>query len=175
MRLTRILCFSRNSWLCYGFLLVGLFFLVGGLLPPLGVKCGQPIMADWLYEVFSASCQQQPTRTFWILGYPMALCARCIGVYLGFSSGALYCSIQQQRVTLSGFVIVVLVTVAFGEKLLEWSNLWLANNTVRLLSGIGLGFLIFLLVSWVMSSVMMRVKGYAIALFSKTKPLSRLD
>lgn len=29
------------------------------------------------------SCHQQPDRSFWILGYPIALCARCLGVYVG--------------------------------------------------------------------------------------------
>jgi uncharacterized membrane protein len=164
------LYFLVSRWLCCGLLLLGLFFLIGGSLPPLAVKCGQPLLADWFYDVFSGSCQQQPTRTFWMLDYPMALCARCVGVYLGFSSSSVY-GVFQQKVTVSGFFIVALVIVTFGEKALEWSNIWAGNNEIRFLSGIGLGFLIFLLVSWVIGFVMMRVKNYAVQYWKTTSNL----
>lgn len=38
---------------------------------------------------FSLVCHQHPDRCFWILGAPVAVCARCFGIYLGAAIGLL--------------------------------------------------------------------------------------
>lgn len=55
-----------------------------------------PLVADGgirgaavLYTIFSPHCHQIPERCFHIAGHPLAVCARCLGVYLGFFLGAL--------------------------------------------------------------------------------------
>lgn len=42
-----------------------------------------------VYAVFSPLCHQEPARCFRISGFPLAVCARCTGVYLGFFLGLL--------------------------------------------------------------------------------------
>ena len=49
-----------------------------------GLRC-----AAVLYTIFSPHCHQIPERCFHITGHPLAVCARCLGVYLGFFLGAL--------------------------------------------------------------------------------------
>lgn len=39
--------------------------------------------SPWLYVAFRAVCHQRPERAIWIAGAPMAICARCFGIYLG--------------------------------------------------------------------------------------------
>ncbi len=46
-------------------------------------------LAAWGVTLFfSFACHQDPTRSFWIAGAPVAVCARCLGIYLGAAAGA---------------------------------------------------------------------------------------
>jgi len=40
-----------------------------------------------VYGSFAAICHQMPERSFHWLGYPLAVCARCLGIYAGFLLG----------------------------------------------------------------------------------------
>jgi len=43
--------------------------------------------AAWIILAFSPLCHQEPARSFQVDGHPMAVCARCTGIYLGFLLG----------------------------------------------------------------------------------------
>jgi uncharacterized membrane protein len=45
--------------------------------------------APLVYAVFSPLCHQDPGRCFRLAGFPLAVCARCTGVYFGFVLGLL--------------------------------------------------------------------------------------
>ena len=45
--------------------------------------------ASLVYAAFSPLCHQDPARCLRIAGFPLAVCARCTGVYLGFFLGLL--------------------------------------------------------------------------------------
>jgi uncharacterized membrane protein len=40
-----------------------------------------------LHDCFAPLCHQRPERSFWAFGYPLAVCARCTGIYGGFLLG----------------------------------------------------------------------------------------
>ena len=42
-----------------------------------------------LQRAFSLICHQRPERSFWIFGAPVAVCARCLGLYIGAAIGLL--------------------------------------------------------------------------------------
>jgi uncharacterized membrane protein len=42
-----------------------------------------------LHAAYGRVCHQMPERSLWILGYPMSVCARCLGIYLGYVAGLL--------------------------------------------------------------------------------------
>ena len=42
-----------------------------------------------LHQGFALICHQRAERSFWIFGAPMAVCARCFGIYLGAAVGLL--------------------------------------------------------------------------------------
>jgi len=46
-----------------------------------------PWQIQWQHEAFSNLCHQNPARSFWINGQPMAVCSRCLGIYAGFGIG----------------------------------------------------------------------------------------
>ena len=41
-----------------------------------------------LYAAFSWICHQRPQRTWLVGGYPLAVCVRCLGLYVGALGGA---------------------------------------------------------------------------------------
>ena len=41
-----------------------------------------------IYTGFAAACHQMPERAFYAWGLPMAVCARCFGLYVGAAAGA---------------------------------------------------------------------------------------
>jgi uncharacterized membrane protein len=46
-------------------------------------------LAAWaVTQFFSVVCHQDPGRSFWLAGAPVAVCARCLGIYLGAAAGA---------------------------------------------------------------------------------------
>ena len=55
---------------------------------PLAASSGRP--EGWfLYQAFAPFCHQQPRRSWQLQGYPLAVCARCVGVYGGLLLAAL--------------------------------------------------------------------------------------
>ncbi len=42
-----------------------------------------------LQRAFALVCHQRPERCFWIFGAPVAVCSRCLGIYLGAALGLL--------------------------------------------------------------------------------------
>jgi uncharacterized membrane protein len=48
----------------------------------------QPIVSFAVLAFFSRVCHQDPVRSLWVGGVPMAVCARCFGIYLGGAAGA---------------------------------------------------------------------------------------
>lgn len=55
---------------------------------PLLAKLGFALSAFAIFQFFSLSCHQDPARSFWIAGAPLAVCTRCTGIYLGAAAGA---------------------------------------------------------------------------------------
>src|SRR5882724_8179404 len=52
---------------------------------PLAVKTGHPFWGLTMYRAFSYVCHQIPERSFFIAGHQFAVCARCTGLYAGFT------------------------------------------------------------------------------------------
>ncbi len=77
--------------LVYGLTAAGtLAWLAGIFLAPLLRSRGIG-GAALVYALYSPVCHQLPARSFIAWGFPLGVCARCLGIYLGFAAGlALY-------------------------------------------------------------------------------------
>jgi uncharacterized membrane protein len=78
---------ARAAWaMC-----VGAAALVVGvvLLAPLARGAGWTVLAELLYRSFRVACHQMPERAFEVAGHPLAVCARCTGLYAGALAGLL--------------------------------------------------------------------------------------
>ena len=50
---------------------------------------GSPLLSQVVYKLFSGACHQIPERSFYLWGFPLAVCARCAGLYAGAAAGLL--------------------------------------------------------------------------------------
>jgi uncharacterized membrane protein len=62
----------------------------------IGAVVGAPYAASrgWIagpliYAFFDRICHQIPERSFWAFGHQLAVCHRCLGLYVGFAAGLL--------------------------------------------------------------------------------------
>lgn len=51
--------------------------------PPLLAHAHRELAAFVLYRSFAAVCHQIPARSYRLCGFPLAVCARCTGIYAG--------------------------------------------------------------------------------------------
>lgn len=66
-------------------------WLAAIFLAPWLASRGAANAARFVYAVFSPVCHQIPARCFVFHGHPLAVCGRCLGIYVGFAVGlALY-------------------------------------------------------------------------------------
>jgi uncharacterized membrane protein len=106
-----------------------------------------------------AVCHRIPERSFHVGGYQLPLCARCSGMYLGAVTGLVFQSIlgwKRARTPHWKILVVLVVFVAaFGIDginsylyllkqirpgfLAQIPNIYIPNNTLRLLTGSGMG------------------------------------
>jgi uncharacterized membrane protein len=56
---------------------------------PLALNEGHPLLGLMLYRGFSYVCHQIPERSFFIAEHQFAVCARCTGLYSGFTIAAI--------------------------------------------------------------------------------------
>lgn len=107
---------------------------------------GQPLpwWLQWQHRAFDSLCHQMPGRSFWLGGQPMAVCARCFGVYAGFGTGWLMLGLLplmfkgnrlRGRWLLSALILVNVADIV-GNMLGFWEN----TLVTRAILGGGLGF-----------------------------------
>lgn len=56
---------------------------------PLAAASGHEFAAFVIYRGFKPLCHQLAARSFHLHEHPLAVCARCLGLYVGFASGAI--------------------------------------------------------------------------------------
>jgi uncharacterized membrane protein len=136
---------TRNKWPVLVWLLVSVGALVVSLMivsAPLAVAGNHNLLAFAIYRTFSSVCHQLPERSFFIAGHQFAVCARCTGLYVGFTLAVLlYPLIRPIRTTVTParkwlFLAAMPLAVDFG---LGFFGVWENTHSSRLLSGLLLG------------------------------------
>ena len=119
-----------------------------------------PMLPAWagavVYGVGSLICHQIPERSFYLAGFQLPVCTRCLGIYTGAAAGAAFVLMRSRSAdnlflaasaTIRWLALVAavptLVTVA-----LEAAGMWYPSNLTRALAGFALGgVLAFVVVS----------------------------
>lgn len=64
-------------------------FVGATALAPWAQARGYAFLSGMLYMAYGAACHQIPERSFYIEGFPLAVCARCFGLYVGGAAAVL--------------------------------------------------------------------------------------
>lgn len=119
-------------WLAVGVLLVVVFVV---LLPPfVGERLRTLLMA-----AFSGVCHQLPERSPHLHGIPLAVCHRCLGIYLGLAAAAAAFRFLPGRDGLLERSAPWWIVVALAVPGLDWlagvAGLWSSGPFVRIATG----------------------------------------
>jgi uncharacterized membrane protein len=104
-----------------------------------------PVVSALIYAAFSPVCHQLPERSLYIHGFPLAVCSRCLGIYLGFSVGTiLYPFLRRfSRPFLPATSIFVLVSLPIGlDTAGNFLGLWACPTGLRLAASLIWGWVL---------------------------------
>lgn len=127
------------------FALYSLFFVIGSVVAPLAAHYKFYELSAKLTSLFMFSCHQRPDRTFWLAGYPVALCCRCLGFYSGVFISATVSICEKFKIVLKYFVLIFLFSLA--DILLNFLLNINTGNYIRFLAGFALGISFVIVVS----------------------------
>jgi uncharacterized membrane protein len=111
---------------------------LGGLLLAPYLRSQSSPWAGLAYAVYSPVCHQVAGRSLRCFGQPLAVCARCTGIYLGFLLGlGLYPFLRGwQRLSLpAGRVFFFISAPIILDTAANFLRLWQTSNAVRLATG----------------------------------------
>ena len=118
--------------------LYSLYFIIGSTLAPIFSDFKMYALADKMRFLYANSCHQQPDRSFWILGYPIALCCRCYGVYFSTFIYGIFVVIRKIKLPWKIFFSIFsidFIDIFLNLKIIDTSNI------IRFLAGILIGIL----------------------------------
>jgi uncharacterized membrane protein len=136
-------CLRCSTWSLIALLLAGAAVAVPWLFAHHSFALGLA-----LDRGFALICHQRPERSFWIFGGAVAVCSRCLGIYLGAAAGLLF---RTSR-TLAFRLLIAAAALNLLDALTELAGLhgnWLA---VRFVFGLTLGTAAALLISSTMAA-----------------------
>jgi uncharacterized membrane protein len=119
--------------------LVVVSLIIGG---PLALAGHHTSTAFVIYRGFSRVCHQIPERSFYLAGFPLAVCSRCTGLYAGFTAALIaYPLFKPLRKTDAPhprwlFMAALPLAIDFG---LTFVGLWENTHSSRLFTGALLG------------------------------------
>lgn len=125
------------------------FFVVGSVCAPICAHYNQFDLSGKLTAIYMFSCHQNPSRSFWILNYPAALCCRCLGFYIGVTVSSLVVLVKKYRMLYKKFAI--LLVAALADIVCNYVFKLNTGNFVRFLAGIALGVSFITLICYVLS------------------------
>jgi uncharacterized membrane protein len=80
---------SLASVVYAGLIAISVIWLMAIYTAPWLVARGYVLTGTFVYAIFTPICHQRPERSFYFDGLPLAVCARCLGIYAGFLGGLL--------------------------------------------------------------------------------------
>jgi uncharacterized membrane protein len=133
---------SRSSaavGLIYGLTAVGSLLWLGGIFLAPYLRSHSSPGQGLIYFLYSPFCHQIPARCFHVFGAPLAVCARCAGIYSGFFVGVGLYPLWRgfHRVELPASKVFILMSLPIVlDSAGNFLRLWQTSNWVRLATGI---------------------------------------
>jgi uncharacterized membrane protein len=119
-----------NSWM-----LAPLLLFAAALAVPYFLTHGFFTIGLALQRGFALVCHQRPERSFWMFGGSVAVCSRCLGIYLGAALGLLF---RTSR-TIALRLLIAAAALNLLDATSEWAGLHGNCLAVRFALGLALG------------------------------------
>jgi|SRR5205085_2410289 len=134
---------GARVWLLWGACVAAALAWLGLIVgAPLMRARGHEVVALFAYRVFAILCHQIPERSFYLDGQPVAVCARCFGIYAGFALGVVCYPLVRslRRTDTPARLWLLLAALPTGvDFALGFTGLWANTHTSRALTGALLG------------------------------------
>lgn len=133
----------RRAWLVWGALAALTLGLVALLVvAPLSRAAGWLAVSQAVYLGFQAVCHQLPERSFHVAGFPLAVCARCFGLYAGGAAGVLAYplvrAVTRRDAPARGWLFAAAAPTCV-DFLLGVTGVWANTHLSRFLTALALG------------------------------------
>lgn len=106
----------------------------------------------WQHKAFRGLCHQDPERSFWLNGTPMAVCSRCFGIYAGFfASWMLFPMASRGLQRINGYkrwLLVGIVLLNLIDIIGNFVGLWQNTLASRFLMGALIGVTVVLILGY---------------------------
>jgi uncharacterized membrane protein len=99
-----------------------------------------------IYSLLSPICHQYPTRSFWIMNRPFALCSRCFGGYLGLGLSFLIIHSNLKyikRLILGLLLLTPGILDGFFQLITRYESINIIRFITGLCAGVGLFYMIY--------------------------------
>jgi uncharacterized membrane protein len=122
--------------------MLALFFIGVIVGAPLALANEYEAIGKTIYRNLHYLCHQIPERSFFIAGHPLAVCARCTGIYAGFAAAALvyplFRSLRQTTAPARKWLFLAAAPLAI-DWAIEFFGIWPNTHTSRFATGALLG------------------------------------
>ena len=109
---------------------------------PFALAGGHAALAATIYRGFGRVCHQLPDRSYFIAGHPLAVCARCTGIYFGFTAATvtypLFTSLRQTYTPARKWLLIA-AALLFIDWSIEFFGIAHNTHSSRFLTGALLG------------------------------------
>jgi len=125
--------------------LIGILLWLGAIFLAPYFKSQSSPLNVLVYTIFSSVCHQIPSRSFVCFGYPLAVCARCLGIYVGFLTGVGLYPVMNGFSTdhLPKTKIFILLSLPIGiDTISNFLNLWTTTSWLRFVFGFMWGLIL---------------------------------
>ena len=113
------------------------------------------LVSPLLYEFFHQVCHQMPERSFHAFGHPLAVCHRCLGLYVGGLAGLvifpLFPRLTERVLRRPRLVLLFFVPVLVDVALLG-VNTYLTRLTTGVIAALPVGLLVWVAAEQVFAS-----------------------
>lgn len=124
--------------LIYVITLAGIITWIAAVFLAAYLKSQSSPLSGFIYAIFSPTCHQIPSRCFTAFGYPVAVCARCLGIYFGFLFGTFIFPFTKgfAEPTLPPAKTFILVSIPISvDTAGNLLGIWTSSDWVRCLTG----------------------------------------
>ena len=136
---------ERRLIFIYVLTLAGILIWLAAIILAPWLRSRSSGLSPYLYACFSPLCHQVPGRSFELFGFPLAVCARCLGIYVGFFGGMVLYPVRRDfagvRLPRTAFLLAVSAPIVF-DTAANLLGLWGTPNLVRFFLGFLLGLIL---------------------------------